>query len=193
MFRWFPQVPASGSFQLQLMSFVVNSWRTSDGQCCDGSDPSSTSTCHAPCRTFFRLCLSHYQPNLKLADLDLDLELTCTFGNLTTPVVNATVLTTSSRTSSTTSPVVFVNVPVQLQFDFTWPVSILFILHTVINLTWRTVVCLLCKHKCINPFTADPVEALHLSYLSNPPFLIFDIRALWRSGLSARAPECQKL
>ena len=24
------------------------------------------------------------------------------------------------------------------------------------------------------------------------PFLIFDIRALWRSGLSARAPECQK-
>ena len=23
-------------------------------------------------------------------------------------------------------------------------------------------------------------------------FLIFDIRALWRSGLSARAPECQK-
>ena len=28
---------------------------------------------------------------------------------------------------------------------------------------------------------------------SNPPFLNFDIRALWRSGLSARAPECQKL
>ena len=24
-------------------------------------------------------------------------------------------------------------------------------------------------------------------------FLIFDIRALWRSGLSAREPECQKL
>ena len=32
-----------------------------------------------------------------------------------------------------------------------------------------------------------------LSYWSNPPFLIVDIRALWRSGLSARAPECQKL
>ena len=30
-------------------------------------------------------------------------------------------------------------------------------------------------------------------YWSNPPFLIFDIRALWRSGKSARAPECQKL
>ena len=30
-------------------------------------------------------------------------------------------------------------------------------------------------------------------YWCNPPFLIFDIRALWRSVLSARAPECQKL
>ena len=30
-------------------------------------------------------------------------------------------------------------------------------------------------------------------YWSNPPFLIFDIRALRRSGLSAGVPECQKL
>ena len=30
-------------------------------------------------------------------------------------------------------------------------------------------------------------------YWPNLPFLIFDIRALWRSVLSARAPECQKL
>ena len=30
-------------------------------------------------------------------------------------------------------------------------------------------------------------------YWSNPPFLIFDIRALWRSVLSARVSECQKL
>ena len=32
-----------------------------------------------------------------------------------------------------------------------------------------------------------------LPYWSNPPFLIFDIWALWRSGVSARAPKCQKL
>ena len=45
-----------------------------------------------------------------------------------------------------------------------------------------------------NPFTTDPVKALYtLPYWSNPPFLIFDIRALWRSVLSARAPECQKI
>jgi len=28
---------------------------------------------------------------------------------------------------------------------------------------------------------------------SNPSFLISDIRALWRSGLSARVPECRKI
>ena len=32
-----------------------------------------------------------------------------------------------------------------------------------------------------------------LPYGPNLPFLIFDIRALWRSALSARVPECQKL
>jgi len=48
----------------------------------------------------------------------------------------------------------------------------------------------------INPFAANPTKILHfatLPYWSNPPFLFFDIRVLWRSGLSARAPECQKL
>ena len=39
----------------------------------------------------------------------------------------------------------------------------------------------------VNPFTTDPVKVLHFAILVyNPPFLIFDIRALWRSGLSAR-------
>ena len=38
-----------------------------------------------------------------------------------------------------------------------------------------------------------PLRLYTLSYWSNPPFLIFDIRALWRSVLSARASECQKL
>ena len=32
-----------------------------------------------------------------------------------------------------------------------------------------------------------------VQYWSNPPFLIFDIWTLQRSGLSTRAPECQKL
>jgi len=29
--------------------------------------------------------------------------------------------------------------------------------------------------------------------LANRPFLVFDFRALWRSTLSARVPESQKL
>ena len=38
-----------------------------------------------------------------------------------------------------------------------------------------------------------PLRLYTLPHWSNPPLLIFDIRALWRSRLSARAPECQKL
>ena len=36
-----------------------------------------------------------------------------------------------------------------------------------------------------------PLRLYTLSYWSNPLFLIFDIQALWCSGLSTRAPECQ--
>ena len=46
-----------------------------------------------------------------------------------------------------------------------------------------------------NPLTFSPpipFKLYTLPYWSNPPVIIFDIRALWRSGLSARAPECQK-
>ena len=38
-----------------------------------------------------------------------------------------------------------------------------------------------------------PLRLYTLPYRSNRPFFIFEIRVLWRSGLSARAPECQKL
>ena len=35
-------------------------------------------------------------------------------------------------------------------------------------------------------------KSIKAPYWSNPPFLIFDIRALWSSLLSARVPEYQK-
>ena len=47
--------------------------------------------------------------------------------------------------------------------------------------------------KTINPIKGRDVNWLHLAIQVQPRFLIFDIRALWRSGLSARVPECQKL
>jgi len=49
----------------------------------------------------------------------------------------------------------------------------------------------------INPLKPSVIMWLHFECSApcrpNLPFLISDIRALWRSGLSARMPECQKL
>ena len=52
-------------------------------------------------------------------------------------------------------------------------------------------VCDFCFSLTLSP--PIPLMLYTLPYRSNPSFLIFDIRALWRSGLSARAHECQKL
>ena len=38
-----------------------------------------------------------------------------------------------------------------------------------------------------------PLRLYTSPYWSNPPYVIFDIQALWHSALSARAPECQKI
>ena len=48
-----------------------------------------------------------------------------------------------------------------------------------------------------NPLEPSVIMWLHFvssaPYRHNLPFLISDIRALWRLGLSVRVPECQKL
>ena len=52
------------------------------------------------------------------------------------------------------------------------------------------------QHSCYVTLTLSspiPLRLDTLPYWSNPPFLMFDIRALWHSGLSTRAPECQTL
>ena len=64
----------------------------------------------------------------------------------------------------------------------------------VCGLPTKTLISLDSTMKCV--LTLSPTIPLRLYTVpcrSNPPFLIFDIRALWRSVLSARAPECQKL
>ena len=49
----------------------------------------------------------------------------------------------------------------------------------------------------VNPLEPSVIIRLDFEYSApyrpNLPFLISDIRALWRSRLSARVPECQKL
>ena len=47
------------------------------------------------------------------------------------------------------------------------------------------------QHLTLSP--PIPLRLYSLPYWCNAPYLIFDIRVLWRSGMSARAPECQKL
>ena len=53
-----------------------------------------------------------------------------------------------------------------------------------------------CAILCLTPSTPAVPNCCcskgSVPYWCNPPFLIFDTRALWRSVLSARAPECQK-
>ena len=44
----------------------------------------------------------------------------------------------------------------------------------------------------VNPLKPNSSNYYTLPYRPNLPFLISDIRALWRSGVSARVPECQK-
>ena len=45
----------------------------------------------------------------------------------------------------------------------------------------------------VNHLKGRGVNWLHFGIQVEPVFLISDIRALWRSALSARVPECQKL
>ena len=52
------------------------------------------------------------------------------------------------------------------------------------------IICFLKIHVRLTLSPPIPLRLYTLSYWSYPPFLIFDIRALWRSGLSARVPEC---
>ena len=53
--------------------------------------------------------------------------------------------------------------------------------------------CVCILHSRLNPFNGRAVIWFHLATQVSRAFLISDIRALWRSALSARVPECQKL
>ena len=64
---------------------------------------------------------------------------------------------------------------------------------------WIYVLCVVCtlQYPAFNPLKPSIVMRLHFEwsapYRHKLPFLISDIQALWRSALSARVPECQKL
>ena len=77
-----------------------------------------------------------------------------------------------------------------------WTTDLLsYILHVNIGNTWQ---CRWQPHffTYFNILTLSlpiPLRLYTLPYWSNPPFLIFDIWALWYSVLSATVPKCQQL
>ena len=102
------QVKSSGVFELRLSAFTNDRGLNSDGDCCDGSSANG-GACSAPCKTFFWICLKHYQAHISN-------DRKCTFGSLSTPIIGDNSFTfpdTVQRFSN----------PIKLPFTFSWPVS----------------------------------------------------------------------
>ncbi|XP_071081232.1 delta-like protein D [Haliotis cracherodii] len=72
------QVLSSGKFQLELGLFRNDHGLNNVGNCCNGYR--SEGMCTSSCRTFFRICLTHYQANIEL-------DHKCTFASKETPVL----------------------------------------------------------------------------------------------------------
>ena len=127
-------VSASGVFELRMDRFQNELGRDAKGHCCRGFKTSSGSglvgaangRCSETCRTQFRVCLKQYQTSI-------DLSGPCIFGDYLTPVIgdnsldlinnNNNISSSSSSSSDNTT-----GYTVRLPFDFSWPVSLLFLL-----------------------------------------------------------------
>ncbi|XP_053238855.1 delta-like protein 4 isoform X1 [Podarcis raffonei] len=88
------KVSGSGVFQLELRHFSNGQGALASGE-----------SCGSGCRTFFRVCLMHYQAVISPGD--------CTFGSIVTPVlgINSFAIRETEGFGS----------PIKLPFNFTWP------------------------------------------------------------------------
>lgn len=120
------QVSSSGKFQLRLKSFANDRRLNADGDCCKGVRTGGE--CMSSCSTFFRICLKQYQTHITL-------DSPCTFGSVTTPVVGNNSFTLPDTLDT------FDN-PIDLPFDFSWPVSVFFfyLCQTGYRLRCRTII-----------------------------------------------------
>lgn len=110
LYMIFLQVHSTGVFELYLGSFQNRNGHDSDGNCCNGIfSPSSSLNCSSSCRTFFRICLTHYQTHI--TD-----EVHCSYAEEITPVLG------DNNVNFHNLPVKFEN-PVRFPFQFSWPVS----------------------------------------------------------------------
>lgn len=105
-----PQGFCSGVFELKLHEFLNKKGVQGNKNCCKGGFASSFQQ-QCECKTFFRICLKHYQPNASP-------EPPCTYGGAVTPVLGSN----SFQVPDAIPESSFTN-PVKINFGFTWPVN----------------------------------------------------------------------
>ena len=104
------QVSCSGVFELKLQEFLNKKGASGNANCCAGGAAPPPGYQQCECKTFFRICLKHYQTNVSP-------EPPCTYGGAVTPVLGS-----NSFQVPETNAESFTN-PIQFQFGFTWPVG----------------------------------------------------------------------
>lgn len=123
------QASCSGVFELKLQEFLNKKGVQGNKNCCRGGLTSPYQQCE--CKTFFRICLKHYQPNASP-------EPPCTYGGTATPVLGSN----SFQVPDSLPDGSFTN-PIKMNFGFTWPVSITDILmQQMVMLTIQYLSCI---------------------------------------------------
>uniref|UniRef100_A0A7N5ZZW1 Delta-like protein n=1 Tax=Anabas testudineus TaxID=64144 RepID=A0A7N5ZZW1_ANATE len=102
------QVLCSGVFELKLQEFLNKKGVTGNANCCPGGSAHLQGQQQCECKTFFRVCLKHYQANVSP-------EPPCTYGGAVTPVLGS-----NSFQVPETNADSFTN-PIRFPFGFTWP------------------------------------------------------------------------
>ncbi|XP_061621942.1 delta-like protein D [Phyllopteryx taeniolatus] len=104
------QVLCSGVFELKLQEFLNKKGVAGNANCCPGGGASAHQAGHqqCECKTFFRICLKHYQANVSP-------EPPCTYGGAVTPVLGSNSFQVPETNADT-----FTN-PIRFNFGFTWP------------------------------------------------------------------------
>ncbi|KAF7287760.1 hypothetical protein GWI33_003394 [Rhynchophorus ferrugineus] len=97
------QAPASGVFELKLLSFDNEAGKDDQGRCCSGKP--SGQECDGDCRPRFRICLKEYQAKI-------DATSPCTFGD---------VITSELGPGPADDPQSGFANAIALRFPFTWP------------------------------------------------------------------------
>ncbi|KAL5008933.1 hypothetical protein ScPMuIL_014514 [Solemya velum] len=109
------KVSSTGVFELHLTQFRNANGLNADGNCCNGIRTGGK--CSSTCRTFFRICLSHYQAKISEDPI-------CTFASLTSPVLGENDLEFQDIPS-----IDFEN-PIQFPITFSWPGTFSLIIET---------------------------------------------------------------